>query len=90
MKRIHKHILLLGCHNPESRRALTGEMGDFYGARDGVTVAMTALQATAGREAAELYKTPIQLYARQCPPTKERVAGDVSMGRNGRCRYGIK
>ena len=37
---------MLGCNNPESRRALTGEMGDFYGARDGVTVAMTALQAT--------------------------------------------
>ena len=35
-------------------------------------------------------KTPRQLYAKQCPPTRERVAGDEGMGRNGRGKNGIK
>jgi hypothetical protein len=35
-------------------------------------------------------ETPRQLYAKQCPPTRERVAGDVGKGRNGKCKYGNK
>ena len=43
-----------------------------------------------GEKQQNCIKTPRQLYDKQCPPTRDRVAGDEGMGRNGRCKYGIE
>ena len=64
---------VLGSHNPESRRALTGEMGDFYGARDGVTVAMTALQATGRARSSRTVWRPRD----SCKPNNAHPRGSV-------------